>query len=125
MINDHDRCEWVNVSSSTGSPRLSWTKSREPYNGCSVVVTMVLQYGHILWTGAYQSNGQLVLPELKPTDEGRYICTIYLITGHSRVAYTTLLVSTDGQQQPGKYRLAVAQQMSFFIELEFILSVLV
>jgi len=35
MINDHDRCvcdkcEWVNVSSGTGSPRLSWTKSSEP-----------------------------------------------------------------------------------------------
>jgi len=27
---DHDRCEWVNVSSGTGSPRLSRTKSREP-----------------------------------------------------------------------------------------------
>jgi len=31
MIDDHD--EWVNVSSGTGSPRLSQTKSREPYNG--------------------------------------------------------------------------------------------
>jgi len=29
MIDDQDRCEWVNVSSGTGSPRLSWTKSRE------------------------------------------------------------------------------------------------
>jgi len=29
-INDHDRCEWVNVSSGTGSPGLSWTKSIEP-----------------------------------------------------------------------------------------------
>jgi len=27
---DHDRCEWVNVSSGTGSPELSRTKSREP-----------------------------------------------------------------------------------------------
>jgi len=30
MIDDHDECEWVTVSSGTGSPRLSWTKSREP-----------------------------------------------------------------------------------------------
>ena len=30
MIDDHDTCEWVNVSSGTGSPGLSWTKSREP-----------------------------------------------------------------------------------------------
>ena len=27
MIDDHNRCEWVNVSSGTGSPRLSRTKS--------------------------------------------------------------------------------------------------
>jgi len=30
MIDDHDRCEWVNVSSGTGSPGLSQTKSTEP-----------------------------------------------------------------------------------------------
>jgi len=30
MTDDHDRCEWVNVSSGTCSPWLSWTKSREP-----------------------------------------------------------------------------------------------
>jgi len=30
MIDDHNRCEWANVSSGTGSPELSWTKSREP-----------------------------------------------------------------------------------------------
>jgi len=28
MINDHDECEWVNVSSGTGSPGLSQTNSR-------------------------------------------------------------------------------------------------
>jgi len=30
MIDDHNWHEWVNVSSGTGSPRLSQTKSREP-----------------------------------------------------------------------------------------------
>jgi len=30
MIDDHDECEWVNVSSGTGSPGLSLTKSIEP-----------------------------------------------------------------------------------------------
>jgi len=30
MINNHDECEWVNVSCGTGSPGLSWTKSTEP-----------------------------------------------------------------------------------------------
>jgi len=29
MIDDHDMCEWVNVFPGTGSPRLSWKKSRE------------------------------------------------------------------------------------------------
>ena len=28
--NDHDRCEWANVSSDTGSPGLSQRISREP-----------------------------------------------------------------------------------------------
>jgi len=30
MIDDHDECEWVNVSSGTGSTGLSQTKSTEP-----------------------------------------------------------------------------------------------
>jgi len=30
MPDDHNKCEWLNVSSVTGSPELSWTKSREP-----------------------------------------------------------------------------------------------
>ena len=30
MIDDQDRCEWVNVSSGAGSPGLSRTKSTEP-----------------------------------------------------------------------------------------------
>jgi len=37
MIDDPDRCEWVNVSSGTGIPGfggLSRTKSRQPQNGC-------------------------------------------------------------------------------------------
>jgi len=29
MTDDHDRCEWVNISSGTGSPRLSRTEFRE------------------------------------------------------------------------------------------------
>jgi len=34
MIDDHGRCEWVNVSFGTDSPRLSWTKFREPKTNC-------------------------------------------------------------------------------------------
>jgi len=34
MIDDHDRCEWVNVSSGTGSPGLSQTK-------CSIVAALM------------------------------------------------------------------------------------
>ena len=30
MIDDHDECEWVNVSSCTGSPGLSQTESKQP-----------------------------------------------------------------------------------------------
>ena len=30
MTDDHDEREWVNVSSGTGSPGLSWTHSTEP-----------------------------------------------------------------------------------------------
>jgi len=30
MIDDHDECEWVKVSSGTGSPWLSQTNSTEP-----------------------------------------------------------------------------------------------
>jgi len=30
MIDGHNECEWVNVSSGTGSPVLSRTKSKEP-----------------------------------------------------------------------------------------------
>jgi len=30
IFDDHDGCEWVNVSSGTGSHGLSWTKSKEP-----------------------------------------------------------------------------------------------
>jgi len=33
MIDDHDRCEWVNVSSVTGSPQ-SQTKSTKHVLGC-------------------------------------------------------------------------------------------
>jgi len=42
---DHDMCEWVNVSSGTGSPRLSRTESREPYNGCVCVCVCVCTRG--------------------------------------------------------------------------------
>jgi len=37
MIDDQDRCEWVNVASGTGSPLLSPTKGRK-----TVVVVVVL-----------------------------------------------------------------------------------
>jgi len=43
MIDDYNRCEWVNVSSGTGSPGLSRTKSREPYFKIFVVVTLYVQ----------------------------------------------------------------------------------
>jgi len=56
VIVDHDRCEWVNVSSGTGSPRLSQTKSRESLNGCcsscccykvNMCLSICLVYKHV------------------------------------------------------------------------------
>jgi len=44
MIDDHDRCEWVNVSSGTGSPWLSQTKSRLHK---MVVVVVVVTFYHL------------------------------------------------------------------------------
>jgi len=47
-------------------------------------------------------NGQLIILESKPTYEGRYVCTVYLVNGQSREAYTTLVVSPDVNERPGK-----------------------
>ena len=41
MTDDHDRCEWVNVFSGTGSPGLSHAESIEPQNGCVCVCVCV------------------------------------------------------------------------------------
>jgi len=32
MADDQDRCEWVNVSSSTGSPEYSWTNGHQNWS---------------------------------------------------------------------------------------------
>jgi len=40
VVDDHDRCEWVNVSSGISLPGLSQTKSRKPQNSCSIVVVV-------------------------------------------------------------------------------------
>lgn len=46
-------------------------------------------------SGSYQLNGQLVIPRCEPSDSGTYICTIYLVNGERRVAYSTLVVNPD------------------------------
>ena len=38
IFDDHDGCEWVNVSSGTDSSGLSRTKSTKPLNGCVCVL---------------------------------------------------------------------------------------
>jgi len=48
MIDDHNRCEWVNVSSGTGSLRLSRTESSEPWNSCSRSMTAFVVLGFVL-----------------------------------------------------------------------------
>jgi len=48
MIDDHDGCKYVNVSSGTGSPGLSQTKSREQavqrFCVCVCVCVLLLAY---------------------------------------------------------------------------------
>jgi len=41
MIDDHNRCEWVNVSSGTSSLGLSWMKSRERKMVVVIVVAVL------------------------------------------------------------------------------------
>ena len=50
MTDDHNRCEWVNVSSSTNSPGLSRT------NGHKKVVVVVVDKTVAKYTGNYCSN---------------------------------------------------------------------
>jgi len=42
MVDDHDRCEWVNVSSGTGSPGLSQIK------GCKTVVLLLVLGSYVV-----------------------------------------------------------------------------
>ena len=41
MVDDQYRCEWVNVSSSTGSPRQSWTKGHKTVVDVVVLAVVV------------------------------------------------------------------------------------
>ena len=52
MIDDHDECEWVNVSSGTGSPGLSQTKSTSRKVVVCVCVTRIQPVGR-------DENGQM------------------------------------------------------------------
>jgi len=48
-IDDHDRCEWVNVSSGTGSPGLFRTKCRRAVKRLCVYVVMVIIFVFCYW----------------------------------------------------------------------------
>jgi len=39
MVDNQDRCEWMNVSSGTSSPGLSWTKDHKMVVVCSTIKT--------------------------------------------------------------------------------------
>ena len=77
MIDDHDRCKWVHVSSGTCSPGLSRIKSRKPYNGDGssslVVVEVEVEQAltsHQTHYRSYQgqvSTGQMIVVVDKPT----------------------------------------------------------
>lgn len=45
--------------------------------------------------GAYQVGGQLIIPECRPDYSGRYVCTIYLVSGEKKVAYTTINIADE------------------------------
>ena len=47
MIDDQDMCEWVNISSGTGSPWYSWTKGHK-----TVVVDEFIQVNSCTWETA-------------------------------------------------------------------------
>ena len=53
---------------------------------------------------AYQVNGQLVIPDCQAVDGGRYVCTVYLVNGDSRVAYTSVIVADDYKNSAGTLR---------------------
>ena len=73
MTDDHDRCEWVNVSSGTGSPGLSRTKSRQPKSGC--VCACVCQHFMTLLTLIQHSHCQYfhVLLPIKSHDRPNWL----------------------------------------------------
>jgi len=52
--------------------------------------------------GAYQDKGQLVIPQCKKEYEGRYVCTIYFLSGEQKVAYTSLHIE-DGVDDGDHY----------------------
>jgi len=59
MTDDHDWCEWMNVSSGTGSPRLSRAISKEPYIGCVCVcacVRVCVCWNHLFLEGWLVQN---------------------------------------------------------------------
>jgi len=55
MIDDHDRCEWVNVSSGTGSPRLSRTNPES----CKTAVCVINRFA--IFTYTVTENQQAVV----------------------------------------------------------------
>jgi len=48
MVDDQDRCEWLNISSGTGSPGKSWTQI------CKLVLIVVLDPQFRVYPGKWQ-----------------------------------------------------------------------
>jgi dystroglycan 1 len=67
--------------------------------------------------GAYQLNGQLFIPECQPTYGGRYVCTIQLVSGVRKVAYTVLAVSPDTDvTRPGEAPTAAIEPQRLIVK---------
>jgi len=87
MVDDHDGCGWVNVSSGTCSSGLSQTKSREPLNGCVCACMCVCVHAcvHVC---------VFILTVLDAT----FLIHIYCITTwNNQLLYQTMVVGPTGK----------------------------
>ena len=51
--------------------------------------------GFVLAAAYTTDDGTLVIPDCRPQDSGRYVCTIRLVTGETATAVATLTIDTS------------------------------
>jgi len=87
MIDDHDECGWVNVSSGTGSPGLSWTPQ-----SCKTVVLCVCvcsELAELTWTNSVSdvaaADGGVESPRVLLSTRQRYSTSTSEIDPHHQL----------------------------------------